>query len=159
MPSYEHWVSISVGTWIYYRRQSSIPLINIAATILQALSKLSKTPIGPKLLLRHDVTKPLVCDPGMHHGTCMTHVPWCMSGSLTCGGRENVPGIPDACATRNFTYLARGPWKLYWHWLQPLRKRPIVILLQGPVSLNNEKLCHIKRYIINSSSSEIKYIA
>ena len=22
-------------------------------------------------------------DPDMHHGTCVTHVPWCMSGSLT----------------------------------------------------------------------------
>ena len=54
--------------------------------------------------------KPLVSDPGMHHGTCVTHVPWCMSGSLTSGGGENVPGIPGACATRNFTYLARGPW-------------------------------------------------
>ena len=27
--------------------------------------------------------KPLVSDPGMHHGTCVMHVPWCMSGSLT----------------------------------------------------------------------------
>ena len=42
--------------------------------------------------------KPLVSDPGMHHGTCVTHVPWCISGSLTCGGRENVPSIPGACA-------------------------------------------------------------
>ena len=42
--------------------------------------------------------KPVVCDPGMHHGTCVTHVPWCMSGSLTCGDGENVPGIPGACA-------------------------------------------------------------
>ena len=42
--------------------------------------------------------KPLVSDPGMHHGTCVTHVPWCMSGSLTRGGGENVPGIPGACA-------------------------------------------------------------
>ena len=25
--------------------------------------------------------KLLVSDPGMHHGTCITHVPWCMSGS------------------------------------------------------------------------------
>ena len=53
--------------------------------------------------------KPLVCNPGMHHGTCVTHVPWCMSGSLTSGGGENVPGIPGACATRNFAYLVRGP--------------------------------------------------
>ena len=34
----------------------------------------------------------------MHHGTCVTHVPWCMSGSLICGDGENVPGIPGACA-------------------------------------------------------------
>ena len=24
--------------------------------------------------------KPLVSDPCMHHGTCVTHVPWCMPG-------------------------------------------------------------------------------
>ena len=42
--------------------------------------------------------KPLVSDHGMHHGTCVTHVPSCMSGSLTCGGGENVPGILGACA-------------------------------------------------------------
>ena len=52
----------------------------------------------------------LVSDPGMHQGTCVTHVPWCKSGSLTRGGGENVPGIPGACATRKFTYLARGPY-------------------------------------------------
>ena len=28
---------------------------------------------------------PRVSDPDMHHGTCVTHVPWCMSGSLTSG--------------------------------------------------------------------------
>ena len=42
--------------------------------------------------------KPLVSDPDMHHGMCVAHVPWCMSGSLTCGNGENVPGIPGACA-------------------------------------------------------------
>ena len=59
---------------------------------------------------RHQLQrKALVSDAGMHHGTCMPHVPWCMPGSLTCGDGENVPGIPGACATRNFTYLVRGP--------------------------------------------------
>ena len=48
--------------------------------------------------------KPLASDPGS-----VTHVPWCMSGSLARKGVENVPGIPGACATRNFTYLSRGP--------------------------------------------------
>ena len=61
---------------------------------------------------------PQVSDPGMHHGTYLMHVPWCLPGSLTnfffsSRWRENVPGIPDACATRNFTYLVRGQW-----WLQ-----------------------------------------
>ena len=43
-------------------------------------------------------------------GNRVMHVPWCMSGSLTRGGGENVPGILGACATHDFTYLARGPW-------------------------------------------------
>ena len=38
--------------------------------------------------------KPLISDPGMHHGTCVTHVSWCMSGSQTRGSGENVHGIP-----------------------------------------------------------------
>ena len=56
--------------------------------------------------------KPLVSDPCMHHGTCGPHVPWCMSGSLTRGGGENVPGIHRASTTHNFTYLLRGLWIL-----------------------------------------------
>ena len=38
--------------------------------------------------------KPLVSDPGMHHGTCVTHMPWCMSGSLTRGVGKTFPGFP-----------------------------------------------------------------
>ena len=37
---------------------------------------------------------PQVSDPDMHHGTCVTQ----------------LPGIPGACATCNFTYLVRGPY-------------------------------------------------
>ena len=66
--------------------------------------------------------KPLVSDPDMHHGTCATHVPWCMSGSLTRNGGENVPGIPGACATRNCTYLVRGPCRVRHHILQNAHK-------------------------------------
>ena len=63
-----------------------------------------------ELFPRHKLQrKSLVSDPSMHHGTCVTHVSWCMSGSLTHSGGENVPSIPGACATRNFAYLVRGP--------------------------------------------------
>ena len=54
--------------------------------------------------------KLLVSDPGMHHGTCVTHVPWCMSGSLTCGGGENVRGIPGACAPAILCIWQEARW-------------------------------------------------
>ena len=60
--------------------------------------------------LRHRLQmKPLVSYPGVHHGTCHTHVSWCMSESITRGGGENIPGIPGACTNHSFAYLVRGP--------------------------------------------------
>ena len=56
--------------------------------------------------------KPVVSDPGMHHGTCITHVPGYMPELLTRGGGENIPGIPGTCTARNFTYLV-GPRRNY----------------------------------------------
>ena len=41
----------------------------------------------PRHLLQR---KPLVSDQDMYHGTCGTHVPWCMSGSLTRGVAGNT---------------------------------------------------------------------
>ena len=39
--------------------------------------------------------KPLVSDPGMHHGTCVTHARAVIHvGIATHGGGENVTGIP-----------------------------------------------------------------
>ena len=35
---------------------------------------------------------PRVSDPDMHHGTCVTHVLWCMPGSLTSGFRWKSVG-------------------------------------------------------------------
>ena len=40
--------------------------------------------------------KTQVSDPGMHLVTSVTHVPWCMSESLTRGGAENITDIPGA---------------------------------------------------------------
>ena len=71
--------------------------------------------------------KSLVSHHGMHHGTCVTHVPWCMSGSLTRCGGKNVPSILGACATRSFagyiyiyiymqfTSCEVGPFHFAWH--------------------------------------------
>ena len=56
---------------------------------------------------------PLVSDPGMHRGTCVTRVPWCMPGSLTSGflwnrWRGKRSHNPCACATSDFAYLVKG---------------------------------------------------
>ena len=79
--------------------------------------------------------KQQVSDSGMHHGTYVTYVPWCMSGSLTRLGGENVPGIPGAYAPCNFMYLVRGPWvysfqwKLRSHWLKVMRHRHVAVII------------------------------
>ena len=57
--------------------------------------------------------KPLVSDPGMHHGTCV-------------GIANLFPVFPAHAQPAIFTYLARGPWLLFsasqshqfpWYWL------------------------------------------
>ena len=58
----------------------------------------------------------------------------------TRGGVENVPGIPGACATRNLTYLARGPccrWRDN-HSHRTLLTRSIVLTLRNEIRLNNK---------------------
>ena len=63
-------------------------------------------------------------DRGMHHGTCVTHVLRCVSGS-PIGGGENDPGIPSACATRNVTYLAN--YWIYWAFSLAPKQRTVNI--------------------------------
>ena len=54
--------------------------------------------------------KLLVSDTGMHHDTYVTHVSWCMSGSLNLGGGKRSL---HSRRMRNpqFTYLTRGPFR------------------------------------------------
>ena len=71
----------------------------------------------------------------MHHGTCVTHVPWCMSGSLTRGDGENVPGIPGACAPailRIWQEAHGGKWC----------KRTAPTYFHG-ISINNYTFCKL----------------
>ena len=51
----------------------------------------------------------------MHHGTCVTQVPWCMSGSLTCADGENVPDIPGACAPAILRIWQEAHWGEYFN--------------------------------------------
>ena len=84
-------VAIMHGTQSFTHRWASYQIRKIAGCACAG----NAGNVSPR---RRFQRKPVVSDPGMHHGTCVTHVPWCMSGSLTCGDGENVPGIPGACA-------------------------------------------------------------
>ena len=55
-----------------------------------------------------------VSDPNMQHGTCVTHVPWCMPGSQSNGFlwrrlRGKRFRHSRACVIHTFAYLARSP--------------------------------------------------
>ena len=59
---------------------------------------------------------PQVRDPDMHHGTCVTHVPWCMPGSLTSvflWGRWRGKRSRHSHRMRNPQFCVSGkrPWK------------------------------------------------
>ena len=107
--------------------------------------------------------KPLVSDPGIHYGTCVTHVPWCISGSLSSGGGENVHSISGACATRNFTHLVRGPFPCWYrqcghlvffmgeytyHFTECMATNVTSLMMytayHGTVSLHQHKCCELK---------------
>ena len=100
--------------------------------------------------------KPLVSDPGMHHGTCVTHVPWCMSGSLTCGDGENVPGIPGACAPAILRIWQEAHYEPKY--LPELdQTSAIIILYAGTVCAMKcaHGLCLYPLVLVNLSSREI----
>ena len=60
--------------------------------------------------LRHRLqSKPLVSQPGMHHDTHVTDVPWCMPGSLAHCGGKTFPTFPAHAQPTNVTCLAKGP--------------------------------------------------
>ena len=56
--------------------------------------------------------KPLVSDPDMHHGTCVTDVQWCISGSLTLGGGGKRSWHCRRMRNLQYTYLVRGQYRL-----------------------------------------------
>ena len=107
----------------------------------------------PGMFSRHRLQrKTLVSYHGMHHGTCIMHVPWYISGSLIRGGGENASGIPGACATCKFTYLARDPWYIIWCYMNSvLYPRLAMLTMIMPLSIVCAQLL--------PPSSEIKALA
>ena len=72
-----------------------------------------------------------VSDPDMHHGTCVTHVPWCMPGSLSSG----------------------FPWRRWWGKLSRHSRRmcnpQFMHLVRGPCNNNLHMTSVGKNYFIS----------
>ena len=97
---------------------------------------------------RHrDQMKPLVSDPRMHHGTCDTHVPWCMSQSLTRSGSENVLVFPAQAQSTNLRIWQEAPGKISsivgWQWLSPTSFLSILKRLLVLFSFHHWHLFHL----------------
>ena len=58
---------------------------------------------------------PQVSDPGMHHGTCVTHVSWCMPGSLTNGFLWNRRRGKRSRRMRNLQFCVSGKRPMAFH--------------------------------------------
>ena len=122
---WQHDILLNVG-YIQSNATATLHLIQWAS---YQIRKIAGCACAGNVFPRHRFQrKPLVSDPGMHHGTCGTHVPWCMSGSLTCGDGVNVPGIAGACApailriweeahgTKSLTHLPKTKWPQSHRW-------------------------------------------
>ena len=105
---------------------------------------------------------PQVGDSDMHHGKCVTHVSLYTPGPLIIGflssrGGENVPGISGACATRNFTYLIKGPWLAFDYILNyttATRQWPNAEFRQMAITstaINSSRNCSLYKNYLNLS--------
>ena len=94
---------------------------------------------------------PRISDPDMHLGTCVTHVPWCMSVSLTSGfpwKSENVSGIPGACTTHNFGGKRPIDRSIGMSWSSRVRDGTVNIQTRLLNILISNTKCYIIRSII-----------
>ena len=77
---FEAWFSMFLAKWQPIR-EDSISVWSLFIGLDYAHGPLVRY---VKLRVAHAPGMPRVSDPGMHHSTCATHVPWCVPGSLTC---------------------------------------------------------------------------
>ena len=111
---------------------------------------------------RHQLhRKPLISDPGMHHGTCVTHVPWCMSGSVT---RKNIkrhtantivswPNPKQWWRGKRCAFYKMDSYHIYMenkavvdYLLTPMRFAPIII-----IQMASNRWFDIKRIVLKHS--------
>ena len=103
LASWQHVLLCSNSASDYWKRVAAGSLLSVTRCLMGLLPDTKNC----GLLMRRECRerfprprlqrKPLVSDPSMHHGTCVTHVPWSMLESLTRGRGENVSDNLGAC--------------------------------------------------------------
>ena len=95
-----------------------------------------------------------VSDPDMHHGTCVTHVPWCMPGSLTGGflwSRWLGKRSRLSRCMRNPQFYVSGKRTIHItirvHRPEYSHRRRSTPWLRMPVSLARQKSCYWPNFI------------
>ena len=123
----------------YHRHRSAAPRVSIEITYNGPLTRYAKLRVAhapgmPGMFSPPPTSKETASKRSRH-------------ASLTHSGGENVSGIPGACATRNFTYLARGPF------LALARLLYIDFRLRHFTNI----LCHLKQKCQNTISIQTAY--
>ena len=81
---------------------------------------------------------PQLNDPDMHHGTCVTHVPWCMPGSLTSGflcNRRRGKRSRHSRRMRNLQFYVSGKRPIeFWHQVTPLPNTDVFLKCKASVT-------------------------
>ena len=93
---------------------------------------------------------PWVSDPDIHHGTCMTHVPWCIPGSLiSCFLWSSVTGktVPAFQAHAQPAILciwqeAHGDGIILYNWWNHRMLKVILFILAHESILNGTYCCN-----------------
>ena len=90
-------------------------------------------------------SRPLrISDPDMHHGMCVTHVPWYMPGSLSSGFlrsrcREKRSRHSRRMRKLQFYYLTRGPFEWMRIWCN------LTAVLFRYRCVNELEQCHLRK--------------
>ena len=81
---------------------------------------------------------PRFSDPDMHHDTCVTHMPWCMPGSLTSGfrwSRWRGKRFRHSRRMRNTQFYVSGKRPMiggivnFYHFIQPVKRSTIMSII------------------------------
>ena len=82
------WLNCSISNWLSIQQQQKYHEGSITPKRCRhgPLTRYVKLRVAHALGMPGTFSPPpRVSDPDMHHGTCVTHVPWCLLGSLTSG--------------------------------------------------------------------------